>query len=108
MQQELAGKAGLLRGSTHKGADYVLGPQGRVGFRLMEHVRQDIPREVREPGQGLEVRRRLERGAMKRQGFPAQSGHAGQHRGLKCQAEAWMLRFLGPGYLGRESSQLSF
>lgn len=63
----------------------------------MEHVRQDILRVGKQPGQGLEVRRRAWEGGDKKTGLSGAEWVRRAARGLECQTEA-----LTPGLLGRE------
>lgn len=82
----------------------------RKGWILqVEQVRQDIPREGKQLGQSLEVRRKAWEGSGAGGGgerrLPEAEWDAGQPGGFECQSEALRLGFLGHEQL---CSELSF
>lgn len=70
-------------------------------------MRQDILRVGKQPGQGLEVRRRAWEGGDKKTGLSGAEWVRRAARGLECQTEALTPGLLGREWLGGECSQLT-
>lgn len=71
-------------------------------------MRQDILRVGKQPGQGLEARRRAWEGGDTKTGLSGAEWACWAARGLERQTETLTLGLLGREWLGRECSQLSF